>query len=246
MLIRKEMKLADVIHHDHNLIPVINHFGIHLGFGDQTIGEICTKYEVNIEFFITIVNTFHDKQFFPRQHLQSFSAGMLVDYLRKTHQYYIAEKIPEIEGLIQKMTANAQGNEEPYLLAQNFFAEYKNELTAHIEREEERVYPYAISLEEAINAESLPEDLIRQMNTYPITEYEAEHEDVEEKLFDLKNIIIKYLPAPTNDQLSFHILNNLFMLEKDLNEHARIENLILIPKVEAMEFTLKNRVSNND
>jgi len=235
------MKLADVIHHDHNLVPVINRFGIHLGFGDKTIAEICTDKNVNIGFFITIINAFHDNQYFPKQHLQSFPASMLVDYLRKTHQYYIENKIPEIESLIQKMTANAKNNEESYLLAQNFFTEYKNELITHTEREEKKVYPYAVSLEKAINTGIISDTLLQQLNSYSITEYEAEHENIEEKLFDLKNIIIKYLPAPSNDQLSFHILNELFILEKDLNEHARIENMILIPKVEDMEFELKKQ-----
>jgi regulator of cell morphogenesis and NO signaling len=233
------MKLADVIHHDHNLVPVINRFGIRLGFGDKTIAEICAEKQVNIGFFITIINAFHDSQYFPKQHLQSFPASMLVDYLRKTHQYYIEDKIPEIEALIRKMTANAKSNEQPYLLAQNFFAEYKNELITHIEREEKRVYPYAIALEEAVKTGLVSDALLQQLNSYSITEYEAEHENIEEKLFDLKNIIIKYLPALSDDQLSFHILDDLFMFEKDLNEHARIENMILIPKVEAMELELK-------
>ncbi len=241
MLIRKEMKLADVIHHDHNLVPVINRFGIHLGFGDKTIEEICSERKVNIGFFITIVNTFHDKQYFPKQHLQSFPASLLVDYLLKTHQYYIEDKIPEIEGLIKKMTDNANIREESYLLTQNFFTEYKNELITHIESEEKRVYPYAIALEDAIKSGVESELFFQQLNSYSITDYEDEHEDVEEKLFDLKNIIIKYLPAQTNDQLSFQILDELFTLEKDLNEHARIENMILIPKVETLEITIKNR-----
>jgi len=241
MLIRKEMKLADVIHHDHMLVPVINRFGIHFGFGDRSIEEICTEKQVNIGFFITIINAFHDKQYFPKQHLQSFPASMLVDYLLKTHQYYIDDKIPEIEGLIQKMTTNAKSNEESYLLAQNFFTEYKNELITHTEREEKRIYPYAVALEEAIKTGLVSDVLLQQLNSYSIIEYEAEHENIEEKLFDLKNIIIKYLPAPSDDQLSFHILDELFMFEKDLNEHARIENLILIPKVEAMELELKKQ-----
>ena len=237
------MKLADVIHHDHTLVPVISRFGIRLGFGDKTIEDICLEKQVNIGFFITIVNAFHDSQYFPKQHLQSFSASLLINYLRETHQYFIENKMPEIEGLIREMTANAQSDEQSYLLAQNFFAEYKNELSAHIEREENRVYPYAIALEEAIKTGMVPDVLYQQMNTYSINEYEAEHENIEEKLFDLKNIIITYLPTPTNDQLCFQILNDLFMLEKDLNEHARIENMILIPKVEAMEFMLKNRAN---
>ena len=77
------------------------------------------------------------------------------------------------------------------------------------------------------------------MKSYSIMDYEDEHDNVEEKLFDLKNLIIKYLPAPKNELTSYKILLELFELEKDLREHARIEDMILVPKVEAMEFTIQ-------
>ena len=80
------------------------------------------------------------------------------------------------------------------------------------------------------------------METYSIMDYEDEHDNVEEKLFDLKNLIIKYLPAPKNEATSYKILQELFELEKDLREHARIEDMILVPKVEAMEFTIKKMI----
>jgi regulator of cell morphogenesis and NO signaling len=54
MRIEKDMKLADVIHHDFNLIPVINRFGIQLGFGDGTIEQICKEQNVNAAFFLII------------------------------------------------------------------------------------------------------------------------------------------------------------------------------------------------
>lgn len=240
MRIERNIKLADVIHHDFNLIPVIHRFGIQLGFGDQTIEAICQDKDINIEFFLTILNAFHDPQYFPKKHLQSFPASMLVDYLRKAHHYYLNDKIPEIESLINQMTENEQMNKETYLLMKNFFNEYEKEFSSHTDREENQVYPYIIALEEAIQNASVDEAILKRMDTYSINDYESEHDNVEDKLFDLKNIIIKYLPVSKNDKLSFQILRELFALEKDLNEHARIEDMILVPKVEAMELTLKN------
>ena len=78
------------------------------------------------------------------------------------------------------------------------------------------------------------------MKEYSINDYEKDHDNVEEKLYDLKNIIIKYLPSSQNDKQYFNLLKELFLLENDLNEHSRIEDLILVPKVEAMEFTIKS------
>ncbi len=239
MLIQQNMKLADVIHHDHNLVPIINRFDIQLGFGDSTIGELTQEKDINTDFFLVILNAFHDPQYFPKQHLQSFPASMLIHYLNKSHDYYLEKKIPEIEHLIDKLTEVDGIDKETFLLLKNFFREYKEELTSHIRKEEERVYPYVLELEQAIEGRTPSESLIRQMNAYSINDYEDEHDDVEDKLYDLKNILIKYVPTGRSDVNSYKILHELFLLESDLNDHSRIEDLILVPKVEAMEFTLK-------
>jgi len=240
MLIQKEMKLADVIHHDHGLVAVINRFGIYLGFGDKKIDAICQENSINTEFFLTILNTFHDPQYFPKKHLQSFPATMLIDYLAKTHRFYLDEKIPVIETLISELIKKNQQHKDSFVLLKNFFSEYKLELTNHIQREEKRVYPYVIEMEKAIESGNVSDSLIAQMEEYSITDYEAEHENVEEKLYDLKNIIIKYLPSSAHEKLVNSILHEVFALENDLNDHARIEDMILVPKVEAMEFAIKS------
>jgi regulator of cell morphogenesis and NO signaling len=239
MLIEKDMKLADVLHHDHNLIPVINRFGLTLGFGDSTIEEICLVHELNTDFLLTILNTFHDSRYYANRHLKTFPTGLLINYLKETHKNYLDERIPYIAMLIHQLIDESSAHKTVYQLLLNFFIEYKKELTKHIEREEKVVYPYVLQLENAIEAGSTPLDLLNQVNTYSIMDYEEEHENVEEKLFDLKNIIIKYLPPTTNQNLCFTILHELFILEKDLNEHARIEDTILVPKVEEMEGKIK-------
>jgi regulator of cell morphogenesis and NO signaling len=239
MRIEKDMKLADVIHHDFSLIPVINRFGIHLGFGDGTIEEICKEKNVNAEFFLTIINTYHDPQYFPKKHLQSFHSVTLIGYLKKAHEFYVEHKIPALKALIEKLIEESDSSQDTYMLAFNFFDEYQEELLSHIDSEEEVVYPYVFELEKAIEKGKAPHELISRMENYSITDYEEEHDNVEEKLFDLKNLIIKYLPAPKNDTSGYRILQELFELEKDLREHARIEDMILVPKVEAMEFAIK-------
>jgi regulator of cell morphogenesis and NO signaling len=120
----------------------------------------------------------------------------------------------------------------------NFFREYKNELTQHIEREEEKVHPYVFEIENAWNKSFLTRDLYEKIKKYSINDFAGEHDNVEEKLFDLKNIIIKYLPPIKDRALCNRILMELFRLEKDLNAHANLEDKVLIPKVAMMEKKL--------
>ena len=239
MLIDKNMRLADIIHHDYTLLPVINRFDMHLGVGDKTIAGICQEKKVNVDFFLVIINTFHDLQYFPTQQLQDFPVHILLNYLKQTHFYYLNNVLPEIELQIEKMEKNCDIDKETLSLLHNFFIEYRNELSGHIEREEKVVYPYVLELEQAMESGEVSEVLGKKMNSYAITNYKEEHENVEEKLYDLKNLIIKYLPETNNDSFCHLVLRELFGLERDLNNHSRMENLILVPKVEEIERKLK-------
>lgn len=235
MRITKDMKMADVIQMNYMLIPVIYRFGINLGFGDKTVKEICDETNIDLNFFLQLVNTYHDKDYFPKEELQSIPSKDIVAYLKMTHSSYLNEKLTEIEDLIESLQ-HAEAEDEKYiLLIRNFYEGYKNELTEHIMHEEEVVFPYVLAVEEICNT-GLISDLNRKIyESFSISRYQDAHDDVEEKLMDLKTIMIKYLTPPLNTSLYHKIIQLLFMLEQDLNYHSRIEDKVLLPKMISME-----------
>jgi regulator of cell morphogenesis and NO signaling len=241
MQVIPKMKMAEVIHLDYHLLPIISRFGIHLGFGEKTIEQLCAEYTLDVNFFLVILNSYHDKNYFPRKHLQGFSLKLIIDYLRKSHEYYLNIKIPRIDQLLHQLSSQTDGlNGESLQPLDQFFREYKQELSTHIGREEEKVYPYVFTVEEAFLSGNPSFELVSQIRKYSIDDYESEHDNVEDKLCDLQNIIIKYLPLPLDMNLCHTILMELFRLESDLNDHARIEDKVLVPKVRYMEKWIKD------
>jgi regulator of cell morphogenesis and NO signaling len=238
MNITPDMKMADVLFHNYNLLPVISRFNIMLGFGDKSVSEVCQEAGVNLDFFLEITNSFVDEDYIPQKELNSFPVSLIVAYLKKTHQYYLQEKIPEIERYIHSVIADEKTVNDKFKLVDGFFTEYKQELTNHIGREETKVHPYVLEIEKGFLDNKITRDLYSKIMEYSINDYASEHDNVEEKLFDLKNIIIKYLPPCNSTGLCNTILIELFRLEKDLNAHASLEDKVLIPKVAAMEEKL--------
>lgn len=232
--------MADLVHLNYQLTLVINRFGIKLGFGDGSVEEICMGHEIDPDFFVEIASTFHDKNYLPNHQLRVFPISSTVKYLRSTHRYYLDEELPRIEKLIDKLISLNPDQKKQLNLMKNFFLEYKQELSQHMQREERTVYPYALLVEQCYNKQTSIEKLTERFASYNVATYEGEHEDVEEKLLDLKNIIIKYLPPPADNRFYNQILFNLFRLEADLNDHTRIENTLLIPTIRLMETELLN------
>lgn len=241
MLIHKNMTMAGVIHSNYLLLTVVYRFNISLGFGDKTIDEVCSDRNINVDFFIEILNSYNDADYFPRQRLQNFPVENLVDYIRSTHSDYLDNRLPDIETKIKSLSEScSEKNRKNLVLLEDFFGGYKTELISHIKREEDKVLPYILEIGVAYYERKSTSKLLNKIKTYSIDDYANEHEDVEDKLFDLKNIMIKYLPPVNNNYLCHSILIEIFRLEKDLNNHARIEDKVLVPKVRLMEKEILN------
>ncbi|MDX9853400.1 MAG: hemerythrin domain-containing protein [Tenuifilaceae bacterium] len=237
MHIAKDTKMGDVVHHNHSVLTVMLRFNIKLGFGDKTVDEVCSEYNINTSFFLEIINAFLDPNYFPSKHLRTFSVNLIIDYLLKTHYFYLTHKIPAIECMIEQLIKENQG-ESDLRLIRKFFKEYKDEFINHLKREDEAVFPYALRVETAAINGLNDTTLVKQMTKYSMNDYLNEHDNIEEKLFDLKNILIKYIPPISNQALCIHIIEELFSLEKDLHDHSRIEEKVLGPKVMEMEKQL--------
>ncbi len=237
MLINKYTKLSDVILARYNCMPVILRFGIPFGFGDKNVEEICRQYQIDADFFTEIINVFIDEDYFPQTHLQEFSVKTIIDFLLKSHRDYRDRKIPYIEKLIESLEWKSPEAQKNKSLIKNFFREYKNEVIEHLAFEEKEIYPYALRMEEFLQKKiQLKEE---EISKFLMNSYEEQHDDIEEKLLDLKNIMIKYLPPASNLDVEQMVLFEIFRLEKDLNNHARIEEKVLIPKVKWIEKQLK-------
>ncbi|MDR0661683.1 MAG: hemerythrin domain-containing protein [Prevotellaceae bacterium] len=241
MLITTKTKLADAICYNYLLIPLINRFGIRLGFGDKDVETVCKEHGIDADFFTTILNTFTFENYFSEKKLKSFSIPQWIDYLRKTHVYYREVQLPIIENhlnfLIKSIGNDDNKNMEPI---GKFFAKYKQELLAHLTREDEETFPYIerlLALKDKPNSKEIYEERSKE---YSIKVFEREHDNVDEKLFDLKNILIKYLSGNYDQSLCNTVIFELSRLENDLKDHTRLENKILIPMVEELEKTIKS------
>jgi regulator of cell morphogenesis and NO signaling len=227
--------MTDLVHSNYLLLPVLNRFGIRLGFKNKTVRDICIENELNIDFFLAIINAFHNHDFFPEKELRSFSSILIVDYLRKSHQDFKKISIPKIEYLLNKLVDT--GKSADLETIRRFYKEYKDELLEHINDEEENAFPYVLELQKAHDLKTTP--LPDKLAKFSIRSFEKEHTNVDDKLFDLKNIIIKYLEPNYQYNDCNEFLYELFQFERDLTDHARIEDHILFPKVRAIEKELK-------
>ncbi len=219
----ENMKMADLIVGNSKLLLMLPRFGMNLGFGDHSIAEVCAMNNVSAPFFLMICNVYCNDDYTPSaEDIKSVDLKALVSYLLESHKYYLHERIPHIEEHLNHIIEACIPKYGHTL--RRFFDEYKNEVVDHFIYEEKNVFPYL---------QQIVDNNVK--SDYKINVFHENHTNIEDKLLDLMNILIKYLPADVFPKERIEIALDINELSADLMSHALIEERILIPFVKTLE-----------
>lgn len=224
--IKEDMVFSELVIDNPLLLMVMEFFNIDDAISDDTVGHICEKNGIELPMFLIFANLYNG--FNPDRRditTSNIDVKMVIKFLRRAHLFYIHEKYPEVQNYIKQLYAKHNRYETESL--ELFFDNYFNEVLEHLKYEDEVAFPYFLNLSKAA-AEI--EDA-----SFSVNEYSNHHTDIETKLSDLKNLLVKHVSIKDNFPLKRKIITSLFELENDLAIHSMIEEYILSPLVEQLE-----------
>lgn len=227
--INKKTKVADIIFNNPTLILVLERLNIFLGFHEKNIEDLSSENDIKPDLLIDLFNMHLNKNYQPNCLFEINDITNIVNYLKNSHEYYTKEIYPKISKNIKQMYS--LNNSTEILMLADFFNGYRKEVDLHFNYENDIVFPYITNLFNELNSK----EKINPVANYSVEEYKQHHDDIEEKLDDLKSLLIKFLPPKKDTSVRREIIFDLFLLEQDLRTHAKIENDILIPFVEEIE-----------
>ncbi|MBP8686645.1 MAG: helix-turn-helix transcriptional regulator [Prevotella sp.] len=223
-------QMISLIRDNYNILQSLGSFGLSLGFGDKTVRQVCDEQKVDCYTFLAVVN-FTINGYIDVDNEDKLSLSTLLHYLKASHDYYLGFQLPfirkELEDALDQTDNLAR-------LILKLYDEYAREIRMHMRYEEKTVFPYVESL---IDNQSSA--------NYDIDTFSKHHNQIDKRLKELKNIIIKYLPSDElhNNQLTatlYDIYNN----EDWLMQHSKVEDNIFIPAIRRLEHkTKQNDVS---
>jgi len=216
------IRMSALIEDDITLLSTISRFGISFGFGNKTIEEVCELNDVDTYTFLELINFLAaENSFNDTPDISKISIETVILYLKNGHFYFTTYKLPSIR---KKLFAAISENGIYKEVITRFFDEYESEVQKHMDYEDSEVFPYVINLLQGTNS-----------SDYRIAEFKDHHTDVETKLSELKEILIKHYSSKGNNFLMNEVILDIFCLEKDLVGHNWIEEFFFIPVIELIE-----------
>lgn len=221
-------KMSDLICENYTLLQVMSRFGLSLGFGDKTVKEVCMLNQVDYRTFLAVVNFIDEGYLRMDDAFENLSITSIMNYLKQAHIYFLEFNFPSIRLKLMQAIGTSEDNVASLIL--KFYDDYVNEVRKHMDYEDRVVFKYVDSLLKG----ELP-------TNYSISVFSKKHTQIETKLTELKNIIIKYYPATANNNLLNAALFDIFSCEKDLESHCRVEDYLFVPEVLKLVKKLSDR-----
>ncbi len=182
------------------------------------------------QFISILLKSFEDERTFSEKDYQKFSLEVIIDYIRRTHCYYLTKKLCEIEQSIYILLDNYSGSHPLLNILSTFFEEYTTNLTSHISMEEKELLPYIKSLLKFERGELNSARYFSATKKYSLQLFIDSHDDTERDLSMVRKTILNYHPPASNETPYRILICQLQTFEKDLSIHALIEDKVLVPR----------------
>lgn len=210
--------------------------------GNRTIAQACEQQKLNqdaIESELHAVLT-QSAQQDESINYKFWPLDLLVDYIEKKHHRYVREQIPVLNQYLTKL-CKVHGPNHPELFeVKELFDGCGEELTSHMQKEENILFPAIKALVEAqSSSESLKQFGFGTVKN-PIQMMMHEHDTEGSRFRKISELTDTYTPpadACGTYKVAFALLKEF---EEDLQLHIHIENNIIFPKAIKLETELNN------
>lgn len=227
--ITPETRMAEVILEHPSILLLMEHFGLDFIVHEKTVEQLCRSNNISAKVFTAFANLYNGFHLSGEEEFSNEDISDIITYLRNSHNYYENEKYPEIKYFIRELY---KLNDSPEIkLIEKFFNEYFEEVKEHLSYENRVVFPYFNNLLRGIKNT----DMKSGRSDFSVHEYSEHHTDIESKLNDLKELLLRHVPVQNDAALRRKIIVSLFDLEYDLNIHSAIEETVLMPLIGRLE-----------
>lgn len=224
------LTLAQIVNNNHKAAMVFEKY--HLDFcckGKRSLQQACTEQQLSVNEIAAELETVFAVKKNDLIDFEKMSLTQLCDYIVHTHHSYVKNELPQIYAYLHKVASkHGERHIELYKIFEIFSA-VKQEMEAHMQKEERILFPRIKELEKLVNDKTANLQLHIAYLQSPISVMEQEHDHAGTLLNEIRILTNDYTPpqdACTTYKLSFAALK---AFELDLHQHIHLENNILFP-----------------
>ena len=203
--------------------------------GRKPLAEACAAGHLEVD---TVIAALEFAALLPSPVVADFTHASLESLSRHivdTHHAYVKRELPRLATLAQKVVDRHGATTAELPVIQATLAKLDEELTHHLAKEEEILFPYVVLLERALaNGSAKPHGCFGTVAN-PIAMMTQEHDAAGALLAEIRRLSHSFT-TPAGACPTYHAFyDGLRDFEQDLHQHIHLENNILFPRAIELE-----------
>jgi regulator of cell morphogenesis and NO signaling len=201
--------------------------------GKKSIEDACREKNIDPKALIAKLAETEPDSSGATAHLDitTMTLSALADHVEQTHHAYLRSELPRLDQMTEKVST-VHGAKEPRLhQLRRAFLGLAQELSTHMMKEEQILFPMIRQLEESESAPSFHCGTLAN----PIHQMESEHDETGAALTSMRELTDGFTPPEWACNTYRAMLDALAELERDIHQHIHKENNVLFPRALAME-----------
>lgn len=172
--------------------------------------------------------------------LTSWSLSRLIQHIVRTHHQYVRRELPRLAQIAEKV-AGKHGQRAPELIQiVNLIDSLSSEIFAHLQKEEQILFPFIAEMEQQIAGCCAPQACFRTV-AQPVAMMIAEHESAEGIVAEMRRLTQGFAPPDWACASFAALYAGLREFAADLRQHVHLENDVLFPRAINLENELNRR-----
>lgn len=206
--------------------------------GQRQLGDACAEAGIDLQQLNELLADAAPPDVDTTPDFNQMKLSELIQYILDKHHVYTKEEMVRLTALLGKVV-DAHGANHPELLElQTTFQQLCADLTPHMFKEEQILFPFVIELERSRTLNRHPPFAPFGTVNNPVRMMMMEHDTAGDILRDLRKLSADY-KVPADACISYKTLYNaLEAFEQDLHQHIHLENNLLFPKAIELERIL--------
>lgn len=203
--------------------------------GGESLHEACLHAEVPAEEILKRLRE-NKAQAGPDERVWiSSSLRDLTGHIRERHHRYVREAIPRLRAQLAKVRGKHGVRHREIEEIEKLFGDVGREMIAHMQKEEQILFPYIEALERSQDENTAPPSSCFGSVESPIRQLIDEHEGAAALLSEMRKCTNGFTPWQGACPTSAGLYYGLAEFERDLHRHVHLENNLLFPRAAAME-----------
>ncbi len=243
MAISAETTVRDIATNQPAAIRVFERFGIdYCCGGRKPLTQACNELQLSVEQVIEKLEEASDTPASDEISWQTAPLSRLIQHIVRKHHTFVRQELPRLRALADKVRAR-HGAAHPELQEiEALFGEMATELSGHMVREEQILFPYIARMEHMLAAGVAAERPFFGTVDNPVRTMVQEHENAGALLASIRRLSSSFQPPMGACPSYIGLYHGLEEFERDLHLHVHLENNILFPRAQELERKTKCEV----